>query len=391
MNDSGRKATTFVFAGYKKEMDEFVQYNAGLESRIKYRFHFDDYSVPELVTIINIKMKSKGYKMDPAAEKPRALSSALRVPQSISSIIEKGTTQDLRSKYNGRLTDNLLQWASDEMNTRLDLNASGDQLITLAKSDFEAAIKRFNTTKPPSKADPALLGGEEELPSPLSPSHRLHALLSPTGPFKPFPAPPTPSQFLPERWQVEKQLKMWNLQEYSQLFVRAGYRQLMDLAGLQGEKDIRAIGVTKEADVRRAMSLVQRLQQARAAHASPFVESSLREEHRQMSLEMDSLYIDPDTADIKTWLEKRGLGEFAKSFDKHKIDFEVLGDLTYDDIKEIGIVDVGPRRKVYRAISQWKEERDVKKNEAIVARMRKLNSVDDVCTHPMPSTSPLGA
>lgn len=35
MNDSGRKATTFVFAGYKKEMDEFVQYNAGLESRIK--------------------------------------------------------------------------------------------------------------------------------------------------------------------------------------------------------------------------------------------------------------------------------------------------------------------------------------------------------------------
>lgn len=26
---------------------------------------------------------------------------------------------------------------------------------------------------------------------------------------------------------------MWNLQEYSQLFVRAGYRQLMDLAGLQ--------------------------------------------------------------------------------------------------------------------------------------------------------------
>ena len=35
MNDSGRKSTTFVFAGYKKEMDEFVTYNAGIESRIK--------------------------------------------------------------------------------------------------------------------------------------------------------------------------------------------------------------------------------------------------------------------------------------------------------------------------------------------------------------------
>merc|ERR1711998_719667 len=31
MNNSGRKATSFVFAWYKKEMDEFVAYNAGLE------------------------------------------------------------------------------------------------------------------------------------------------------------------------------------------------------------------------------------------------------------------------------------------------------------------------------------------------------------------------
>ena len=78
MNESGRKAVTFVFAGYKKEMDEFVQYNAGLESRIKYRFHFDDYSVPELVTIINIKIKAKGYKLTPDADKH--LPQACRAP-----------------------------------------------------------------------------------------------------------------------------------------------------------------------------------------------------------------------------------------------------------------------------------------------------------------------
>ena len=35
MNNVGRKTTTFVFADYKKEMDEFVSYNAGIESRIK--------------------------------------------------------------------------------------------------------------------------------------------------------------------------------------------------------------------------------------------------------------------------------------------------------------------------------------------------------------------
>merc|ERR1712196_114804 len=98
MNNSGRKAVTFVFAGYKKEMDEFVQYNAGLESRIKYRFHFDDYNVKELVTIVNIKMNSKGYKMTQHAA------------QNLQALIDKETTAELRSKYSGRLVDNLLQW-----------------------------------------------------------------------------------------------------------------------------------------------------------------------------------------------------------------------------------------------------------------------------------------
>lgn len=88
---------------------------------------------------------------------------------------------------------------------------------------------------------------------------------------------------------------------------------------------------------------------------------------------MDALYIDPDTVDMRTWLEKRDLGEFARAFDKHKVDFEILGDLTYDDIKEIGISEVGPRRKVFRAISQWREERDLKKAEVIRAKMATLD------------------
>merc|ERR1711988_666270 len=161
-------------------------------------------------------------------------------------------------------------------------------------SDFEAAIKRFATARPPTKVDPTLLGGKE----------------------------------------VETQLAAWDLQQYSELFVRAGYRQLFDLLSLKTEKDIRALGVTKDGDVRRAMTLVHRLEQ----------------QHREMSSQMDALYIDPDTVDMRTWLEKRDLGDYTKAFDKHKVDFEILGDLTYDDIKEIGITEVGPRRKVFRAI-----------------------------------------
>ena len=160
MNESGRKAVTFVFAGYQKEMGEFIQYNAGLESRIKYKFHFADYTVPELVTITNIKLKAKGYKLAPDAQ------------TAMPGIIDKGTDAVLRSKYNGRLTDNLIQWAGDEMNTRLSLDADGDQLITLTKSDLATAIGRFATARPPVKKDPALLGGEQ-VESQLS-SHSYH-------------------------------------------------------------------------------------------------------------------------------------------------------------------------------------------------------------------------
>jgi len=304
MNEAGRKATTFVFAGYKKEMDEFLQYNAGLESRVKYKFHFDDYTVPELVKIATMRITGKGYKLTPTAQ------------ASIESIIDKGTTAEMRSKYNGRLIDNLLQWANDEMNNRLPINAVGDALVTFEKVDLENAMARFATARPPQKVDKTLVGGLE----------------------------------------VEKQLAEWQLGQYSELFVRAGYRRLFDMLWLKNEKDIRALGITKEADVRRCDRLVERV----------------RQQHRELSLDMDAKYIDPDTFDIPGWLDKRGLGEFSKAFTKHKIDFDVLGDLTYEDIKEIGITDVGSRRKVYREISRWREEKEFKKAEVLREKMEQV-------------------
>ena len=57
-----------------------------------------------------------------------------------------------------------------------------------------------------------------------------------------------------------------------------------------------------------------------------------------------------------------------------QVDFEILGDLTFEDIKEIGVIEIGPRRKVFRAIAAWKEERDIKKAEAIRAKMSHLET-----------------
>jgi len=258
------------------------------------------------VTIIGIKMKKTGYKMDAEAA------------AAIESIISKNTTQEMRSKYNGRLTDNLLQWAGDEMNSRLDsATATGDQLITYIKADFEEAIKRFSTSRPREKADPTLMGGEE----------------------------------------VFKQLKVWDLHEYAPLFIKRGYKQLLDLTGLTSESDVKAIGVDKEPDLRRAMQMVQRVQQS----------------HREISRQMDKMYLDDDTPTIESWLKAHDLEEHQPMFAQHKIDFLILGDLTYDDLKEMGFNDIGSRRKIDRAIKSWVEKREFLKADAIKAKVAMLN------------------
>ena len=223
-----------------------------------------------------------------------------------------GTDQALRSKYNGRLTDNLLQWASDEMNQRLPLDATGDQLITLSKQDLENAIVRFTSARPPVKKDPTLWGGE----------------------------------------RVEQQLKLWNLEHYSVVFVRAGYRGLTDLCELDEQK-IRKLGVEVDADVRRVVHMVTQLQQQRRAESN----------------KMDALYMDVDMVSIRAWLEKRGLSEWAPTFETHQVTFEILGDLNLELLKEMGLVNIGPRLAVYRAIEQWRDEREHKKAEAIRARL----------------------
>ncbi len=51
-----------IFAGYEKEMHDFLTANPGLVSRIGYTFHFDDYSASELVRMFDTKMRKAGFE-----------------------------------------------------------------------------------------------------------------------------------------------------------------------------------------------------------------------------------------------------------------------------------------------------------------------------------------
>jgi len=55
---------------------------------------------------------------------------------------------------------------------------------------------------------------------------------------------------------------------------------------------------------------------------------------------------------IADWLEKLGMSEYAPHFLKNRIDFSVLPDLTDQDLKDLGIVPLGDRRKILRAIAE---------------------------------------
>src|SRR6516164_9116712 len=59
----------------------------------------------------------------------------------------------------------------------------------------------------------------------------------------------------------------------------------------------------------------------------------------------------PPMQQILDWLEKLGLGQYAQRFAENDIDFEILNDLTDQDLEKIGVTSLGHRRKLLRAIT----------------------------------------
>ena len=56
--------------------------------------------------------------------------------------------------------------------------------------------------------------------------------------------------------------------------------------------------------------------------------------------------------DIDGWLRGIGLAQYAEMFRANDIDIELLGRLTNDDLKEIGVASFGHRKKLLEAIAK---------------------------------------
>jgi hypothetical protein len=62
--------------------------------------------------------------------------------------------------------------------------------------------------------------------------------------------------------------------------------------------------------------------------------------------------IKPPMQQVTDWLESLGNPEYTQQFTDDDIDFSVVGDLTDQGMKDLGVASLGHRRKVLRAIAE---------------------------------------
>jgi hypothetical protein len=70
---------------------------------------------------------------------------------------------------------------------------------------------------------------------------------------------------------------------------------------------------------------------------------------------------------ITEWLHGLGLARYAEAFDENAVDWQTLPKLSPDDLKEIGVVAVGHRRRLLEAIAALPETETVVPARAIPA------------------------
>lgn len=129
--------TAFVFAGYEKEMTEFINMNSGLKSRIKPRnfVKFKDYSTEELVEIFRRLVENASISKDENKK--------LRLGEGVLEKIKCMINEAKRGKNfgNARYVNSLFQEVMDEHSMNVKDATSVDELLTICLKDLPLVEK----------------------------------------------------------------------------------------------------------------------------------------------------------------------------------------------------------------------------------------------------------
>ena len=129
MREMASGKTIFIFAGYKKEMETFLETNSGLKSRINRYIEFRDYTVEELYKMFTNKVKQANLKLTHKAK------------EVIIDLISQASTQ--KNFGNGRYIDSLFKniVRQHKKNTYNSKDIKVIQTITTQDVDIEESNK----------------------------------------------------------------------------------------------------------------------------------------------------------------------------------------------------------------------------------------------------------
>jgi len=57
------------------------------------------------------------------------------------------------------------------------------------------------------------------------------------------------------------------------------------------------------------------------------------------------------SGDVRAWLEDLGLGQYAKAFAENGVEFNLVPELTNEDLKDLGIARLADRKRLLKAIA----------------------------------------
>ena len=118
-----RDKLVVIFAGYTKEMQDFLNSNSGITSRIGYTLEFDDYTTIELIQIFENMAKKSGFKVEDSAI------------EYLKTIVDDN--RNMKNFGNARFIRNIYEKTIVSHASRVKDKKNKKDLITITKDDID--------------------------------------------------------------------------------------------------------------------------------------------------------------------------------------------------------------------------------------------------------------